>query len=179
MILDTPSELVRIFNGYILTKPISDLFKISKGNYYYAPFTKKIEVQELVELLPEKVFPSFFQEYIEKDFEIRSVRLIDEFYSMAIFSSHDSKTEEDFRRYNYKKSNRMIPFDLPLEIEKKLELLCNKLNLNFCSIDLLFSKGEYYFLEINPVGQFGMTSKPCNYQIEKKIAQILIDSEWN
>jgi len=34
--------------------------------------------------------------------------------------------------------------------------------------------GDFIFLEINPVGQFGMTSIPCNYFLEKKIAEHLI-----
>jgi hypothetical protein len=36
-------------------------------------------------------------------------------------------------------------------------------------------KGEYVFLEVNPIGQFGMVSAPCNYNLEKKIAQYLIN----
>jgi D-alanine-D-alanine ligase-like ATP-grasp enzyme len=48
-------------------------------------------------------------------------------------------------------------------------------NLDCGSIDLIYSTDEkYYFLEVNPVGQFGMVSYPCNYQLEKKIAIELI-----
>ena len=35
----------------------------------------------------------------------------------------------------------------------------------------LKSNDDFIFLEVNPVGQFGMTSSPCNYSLEKKIAQ--------
>ena len=34
-------------------------------------------------------------------------------------------------------------------------------------------KNELVFLEINPVGQFGMVSSPCNYYLEKKVASKL------
>ena len=45
------------------------------------------------------------------------------------------------------------------------------LNLNSGSLDLIrAADGKYVFLEINPVGQFGMVSYPCNYNIEKEIA---------
>jgi hypothetical protein len=37
---------------------------------------------------------------------------------------------------------------------------------------------ELVFLEINPVGQFGMVSHPCNYYLEKRIAQNLINSKY-
>ena len=48
------------------------------------------------------------------------------------------------------------------------------LKLKNGSIDII--KGidnEYYFLEVNPVGQFGMVSKPCNYNIENFISKKL------
>jgi len=46
------------------------------------------------------------------------------------------------------------------------------LNLESGSIDLILDKsGNIYFLEINPVGQFGMTSVPTNYYLEKKVAK--------
>ena len=49
-----------------------------------------------------------------------------------------------------------------------------KLELNSGSIDLILDKkNRFVFLEINPIGQFGMTSFPCNYSIEKEIAKYL------
>jgi len=49
-----------------------------------------------------------------------------------------------------------------------------KINLDNGSIDIIVdNNGKYYFLEINPVGQFGMVSIPCNYYLEKKIANYL------
>ncbi|MFM2393606.1 MAG: grasp-with-spasm system ATP-grasp peptide maturase [Bacteroidota bacterium] len=42
------------------------------------------------------------------------------------------------------------------------------------SIDFVLTKeGDFGFLEINPVGQFGMVSFPCNFHLEKKIALFL------
>ena len=50
----------------------------------------------------------------------------------------------------------------------------SKLNLNCGSLDLVLdNNGIYYYLEVNPVGQFGMVSFPCNYYLEKKIAEFL------
>ena len=51
-----------------------------------------------------------------------------------------------------------------------------RLKLNCGSIDLIKAKdGNLVFLEVNPTGQFGMTSTPCNYNLHKKIANKLID----
>jgi glutathione synthase/RimK-type ligase-like ATP-grasp enzyme len=49
-----------------------------------------------------------------------------------------------------------------------------KLGLDSGSIDMIVStEGKYIFLEVNPVGQFGMVSYPCNYYIERDIADYL------
>jgi hypothetical protein len=38
----------------------------------------------------------------------------------------------------------------------------------------VFPNGDIYFLEVNPAGQFGMVSTPCNYYLEEKIAEVLL-----
>jgi ATP-GRASP peptide maturase of grasp-with-spasm system len=116
---------------------------------------------------------SLFQEEIEKEYEVRSFFFFNTFYSMAIFSQASEKTKVDFRNYDERKPNRMIPYKLPFDIESKLKKLMKDLNLDSGSIDLIRAKHKYYFLEVNPVGQFGMVSIPCNYFIEKHIAEYL------
>ncbi|SQB45601.1 ATP-GRASP peptide maturase, grasp-with-spasm system [Chryseobacterium jejuense] len=44
------------------------------------------------------------------------------------------------------------------------------LDLNCGSLDLLKSGDKYYFLEVNPIGQFLGLSLICNYSLEKEIA---------
>lgn len=70
----------------------------------------------------------------------------------------------------------MVPYTLPKEIEEKLMNLMNNLGYNTGSIDMIYSTDKkYYFLEINPAGQFGWTSNICNYNVHKHIAQYLIN----
>jgi len=119
-------------------------------------------------------FPSLIQQKIKKLFEIRTFFINNVFYSMAIFSQLDNQTKIDFRNYNFKKSNRCIPFTLPSEIRKKLIKLLNILHLNTASIDIIYTPNKkYYFLEINPIGQYEMVSSPCNYNIDKRIYEFL------
>ncbi len=121
-----------------------------------------------------KLFPSLVMSLVEKSFEIRSFYLDGEFYSMAIFSQLNKQTSVDFRKYSSELPNKNEPFKLPDEIEKKLDKLYRRLNLNTGSADFMVDKeGNYVFLEINPVGQFQMTSLPCNYNLEQKIANYL------
>lgn len=118
-------------------------------------------------------FTTFFQEKIEKDFEIRSFYLNGKTWSTAIFSQNDEQTKIDFRKYNAKKPNRNVPYQLPKDIEEKLHLLMVSLDLNCGSLDFIKSGNKHYFLEVNAVGQFLGLSIKCNYSLEKEIAQYL------
>ncbi len=40
---------------------------------------------------------------------------------------------------------------------------------------ILTPEGKYVFLEINPEGQFGMVSHPCNYYLERELALTFIN----
>ena len=113
--------------------------------------------------------PSLFQNTIDKQYELRIFYLNGISYASAIFSQSDEQTKIDFRKYNGERPNRTIPYVLPKDITERIELLFGKLKLNTGSVDILVDKSSnYYFLEINPVGQFGMVSQPCNYYIESE-----------
>jgi ATP-GRASP peptide maturase of grasp-with-spasm system len=181
------SELIKLRKekNRIISKNISDpamFFTKTKSDEDILGFgysTKTIEVDdELIEQVSDSFFPSLFQELVNKDFEIRVFYLDGNFYSMAIFSQLDEKTMIDFRNYDTIKPIRYIPYTLPSDIEGKLRKLIQYFNYTTGSIDIVKSiEGEYFFLEFNPVGQFGMTSKPCNYYLEKKIAEYLINQD--
>ncbi|MDR6548527.1 ATP-GRASP peptide maturase of grasp-with-spasm system [Chryseobacterium rhizosphaerae] len=121
----------------------------------------------------ENFFPTFFQEKIEKDFEIRTFYLNGKCWSIGIFSQNDEQTKVDFRNYNYEKRNKNVRYTLPKEIEEKIHHLMQKLDLNCGSLDFMKSGDQYYFLEVNPIGQFGYLSGICNYSFEKEIAEYL------
>ena len=169
-------EKCRRDSGAIITKALkyapplkSQQLKKPVSNYTSAIYTTKMDAY------PERFFWSLVQKKIAKRFEIRVFYLDGSCYAMAIFSQENKKTEVDFRNYDWNRPNRCVPYQLPDDIEQKLNRLMKRLNLNTGSIDLIYTPdGEYVFLEVNPVGQFGMVSRPCNYHLEKKIAHYLI-----
>jgi glutathione synthase/RimK-type ligase-like ATP-grasp enzyme len=86
----------------------------------------------------------------------------------------DTQTKVDFRNYNHVKPNRTVPFKLPADIAARISRLMAALELETGSLDLVkTTDGRYVFLEVNPVGQFGMVSIPCNYHLEQRVAEIL------
>ncbi|WP_454046704.1 grasp-with-spasm system ATP-grasp peptide maturase [Chryseobacterium sp. Marseille-Q8038] len=118
-------------------------------------------------------FITFFQEMIEKDFEVRAFYLHGKIWATAIFSQNDKKTQLDHRKYNHEIPNRNVRYNLPKEIEEKIHILMQQLDVNCGSLDFIKSKNDFYFLEINPVGQFLGLSAICNYLLEKEIAEYL------
>lgn len=164
-------------NKKIIIKPLSNIVTIKVNDSNYLPYSTVIN-QKMLDNLPVTFFPSFFQQYIDKLFEIRTFYLNEKFYSMAMFTQTSKKTKVDFRNYDYSKPNRTIPFNLPKYFEDLLLELFKQLKINSGSVDIIYGiDKKYYFLEINPVGQFGMVSKPCNYYLEQKIAKELYKYE--
>jgi ATP-GRASP peptide maturase of grasp-with-spasm system len=157
----------------IVCKDIDSPIMINKDKEQTASYVELL-TEELFESLPERFMLSLFQAYIEKEIEIRVFVLGDDLYSMAIFSQGDPKTKIDFRRYNITHPNRNVPYKLPDKIEAQIRALMKQLSLITGSIDLIKDfNGDYIFLEVNPVGQFGMVSFPCNYNLEEKVANYL------
>lgn len=149
----------------IITKSVSNPFPIFNKNTHVPFYTREVTDGD-IKIIPKDFPVSFCQELIEKSFEIRVFFLCNKFYSMAKFN------KEVDGRFKQNKA-RKVPFILPKNIESKLRLLLKRLEYNFASIDLLSDDENFYFLEINPVGQFGGLSRICNYYLEREIALIL------
>ena len=178
--LTTPESLITsdkrrlTFDSTLINKSLLNpvYFRYS-GGMTFGSLTELITSEREKEL-PDKFPLSFFQSTIKKLFEIRTFFLNSSFYSMAIISQNDSQTTTDFRNYNDENPNRFLPYQLPYSIERKIKKLCRVLNVNCGSVDILYSTDkQYYFLEINPVGQYDMVSVPCNYDLHEKIANYL------
>ncbi len=158
-----------------VTKAICEgIFNII-GIHQFTSYTESYDVKEFAsEQNDVNVFPSLVMEQIEKEIEIRAFFLAGVFYSMAIFSQTNEQTKVDFRKYDEVKPNKCEPFILPKSIEEKLKKIFKELDLNCGSVDIILdANGDYVFLEINPIGQYNMTSEPCNYNLDYVIANYL------
>jgi ATP-GRASP peptide maturase of grasp-with-spasm system len=161
-----------------ITKPITDvlyLFDNEQAKMGYFSYTEALTASVL-DQLPDRLSPSLVQEQILKRFDARVFFLEGRCYAMAIFSQSDEQTRVDFRRYNYSTPNRAVPLRLGPDLEAKIARLFTSLMLNTGSVDFVVDKqGRFFFLEVNPVGQFSMVSAPCNYFLEKQVAVTLRD----
>lgn len=176
-IISTVKQQLKIsfmeFKEDCISKGVQDVMSFVSNNKSYSYATSRILLKDIEEM-NETFFPSLLQKNIKKKYEVRVFYLKGEFYSMAIFSQNDEKTNVDYRNYNFEKPNRNIPYLLPKEIEDKLKVFMDYMELNTGSIDLIVTtNNEFVFLEVNPSGQYGMVSIPCNYELDYKIAKHL------
>lgn len=175
IITNNKNDLIKFHKKHkeIISKPISEIINYQSKEELFIMRTGLID-ESTISNLDNCFSLSLFQEYIEKEIELRIFFLDGKFYPMAIFSQGNEKTKYDFRNYDEVKPNRTVPYNLPSKIKLSLIKLMNLLDLNTGSIDMIKTKSnKYYFLEVNPVGQFGMVSHPCNYNLEYLIANKL------
>jgi len=176
IITQSKKKLLEFYDKHpegLISKAINNVFVVTSKDELFSSYSYKPTLDD-IQNLPETFTPTFFQAYTPKKHEIRTFYLDGSFYSMVIFSQNNPKTKIDFRHYDKEKPNRESPFKLPEIYEEKIDKMLKHFDINCASLDIILSKdNSYYLLDINPIGQFGMTSKPCNYQLEKKVAEYL------
>ena len=98
--------------------------------------------------------PTFFQEYIDKQIDIRVVIFNRDIFAFEIHSQDEKMSQVDVRGINPSKIKH-VPHELPSSIIQKIRDFMSKHKLVFSSMDLALSKkGEYYFIENNCNGQW-------------------------
>lgn len=161
-------------HGPLITKPVGEAHSFYLDGRYHVMHTQAVEPADIA-TLPETFPASLFQERLAKQYELRVFYLAGECYAMAIFSQSDPQTQIDFRKYNFARPNRNVPYRLSDAVAAAIDKLMRSLGMETGSLDLVRTTGgQTVFLEVNPNGQFTMVSKPCNYHLERKVAELLI-----
>lgn len=120
--------------------------------------------------------PVFIQEYIFPKIDIRVTVVGKDIYAVKILN----KNKEGIK-YDWRKSQKDLlvyeSFKLPTSIEEMILKMMGNLNLNFAGIDLILSGTKYYFLEINPTGEWGWLVSTSNLAIDKSIVKLLVGED--
>lgn len=119
--------------------------------------------------------PAVFQEAVEVNRELRVTVVGDEVFVAAI-----DNTDEDVRDWrvgHFTGNSTFEAFDdCSDEIKQKCLSLTKQLGLQYGAIDLILDKrGEAWFLEINPNGQWGFVEELTGQQIGRAVARLLVN----
>ena len=156
-----------------ITKAIFNSFEFERDKKFYGHPTMRVVGQQ-IGIMPSRIGISLFQTEVEKRFDIRCCIVEKSIFCTAILSQDSDFTKVDYRNQDPNNPCREIPFVLDRSTGKKLFSLMDSLALNFGLIDLIMGvDNNIYFLEVNPIGQFGDLSLYGNFNVEGKIAKFL------
>lgn len=112
--------------------------------------------------------PVYIQKYIKKSFEVRITVVDDDFFAVKIVSDNMI----DWRAGN---NNQYEIIDIPIEIKKCIKMMMKDFQLRFGAIDYIVDvDGKWYFLEINPNGQWQWLECILGLSISDSIMNMLL-----
>jgi glutathione synthase/RimK-type ligase-like ATP-grasp enzyme len=119
--------------------------------------------------------PTLFQQYIPKVLDVRVTVVGDKCISVALHSQENKESTIDCRRENMRHM-RYSQIELPEPLAINLVALTRSYGLWFAAIDLALDEtGEYWFLELNPAGQWAWLEQITGVPISEAIIHCLCD----
>lgn len=140
-----------------ICKPLST-GKISDEKHVLTNFVK----QEISNL---ELSPTYFQEAINKDFDLRITVINGDFFCVKI-----SSNKIDWRNDTEAKYEKI---ETPIFIKEQCQNFLKECNLQFGAFDYVVSGKDYYFLECNPNGQWLWLELKLGLPISDRIMEYL------
>lgn len=158
----------------VCTKPLAAKDVLIGGE----TFTRYTEIVTDTQCLAEEDIdscPLIWQEYVEKDYELRVTAIDDNLIAVRIDSQAAPEgTQVDWRKYNYPRTPHSV-YALPEEIALAIRRFHEMTGLRFSAFDLVRAKdGRYVFLETNPSGQWLWLETLTGAPITAMIARTLV-----
>jgi glutathione synthase/RimK-type ligase-like ATP-grasp enzyme len=159
------------FSSELVYKPLEHS-KITRGDRISLIYTNRLDEKLADRFDSVAAAPTLLQQHIKKKVEIRVTVVGRQAMAAEIHSQVHPESIDDWRRIDPRKMTH-APHLLPAGIEKSCIELVSRLGLQFGAIDLIITPDdEYFFLEINPNGQWAWIQQICP---EIKIREALID----
>ncbi len=117
--------------------------------------------------------PCYFEEYIEKAFEVRAYVIGNQVLACRIDSQASDKAKSDWREYDFDHV-RFGEMKLPSQISARLKKFAKMREMKFASFDLIFSVNqEVHFLEMNRPGAWGFIEALSGVGITRALARLM------
>lgn len=170
---DEVKELYKRF-GRIVYKPIFHSGQISSDDEICV-FTNLLSEKDLNLVENVKQGPGIFQQYIEKDYDLRIIVIGKEIFPIRIESQDNPISVVDWKRADF----RDLQCNL-IKVDQKLESMayrvCYDLGIMTAAIDMVVAKdGKEYFLELNPAGRWLQFEIATGTKIRQSLADLLSD----
>src|SRR3989338_8108866 len=138
-------------------------------------YTNKVTEEHMKNAFLVSTHPSLFQEYINKEFEVRVVATDKTTTGVAIHSQNSEISKIDYRRYDLE-NIKYNHIELPENVRNFCSSMLSHYGLHFGAFDFIYSKdAKYFFLELNPNGQWLWLEEQSGYNLTKEVADNLIE----
>jgi len=155
-------------NEYIIKSIDTVVLKDDKGEAFF--YTNIIDNDEISKYSINTA-PIFFQEYLKNKLDIRITVIGKKIFPFGIYSKDGSIIEDDWRKHKDDVVFKKI--ELPNDISNAVIKIMTEFDLNFAGIDLIKLNNKYYFLEINPTGEWAWLMNYCEDKLDYEIANWL------
>lgn len=167
--IESVNEFINHNKKNVIVKPFFS-GRLSDGHEQKLIFTNELNLDDINE--DYFLFPIFFQNNLEKDFELRITVVGDKVFPAKVNSQSTMSTKIDWRRDRLKFEKAY----LPPEIESHCVKLIKLFDLKFGAIDMVKTQsGEYIFLEMNPNGQWVWIEAGTGLKISDEIIKFLMN----
>lgn len=122
-----------------------------------------------------KQAPIIIQEFLQNKMDIRATVIGNKVFAAAITNNGD-KIIGDWRKEK-KEELCYTPISLPTSVQSQIFALMQYLGLSFGGVDLALVDNTYYFIEVNPTGEWGWLRLSANLPIDKTIVDLLTSGE--
>lgn len=158
-LISNDKNLVNILQSKIIAKPISTGKLTKESAVHTSVVAEKVKNIELS--------PTYFQEYLEKDYELRITVVKEKFYCVKIVA----EDKIDWRILEAKNHYELI--ETPEIVKNQCLKFLKACNLEFGAFDYIVLNGKYYFLECNPNGQWLWLEQKLGLDISDSIMRLL------
>jgi hypothetical protein len=136
-------------------------------------YTNKIDLSDLEHFVEMGENPITVQEYIDKAYEVRYTVVGNKHFVCRIESQASDSTRIDWRRYDLPKTPH-YPMEPPESVKVQVSKLMNTLGLSYGALDFIVTHhNEWYFLEVNSMGQWLWIEDLTGLSITTALADLL------
>jgi len=143
---------------------------VREGKDEFFIFSNKIQDVDTINEKDLSMSPTIFQEELENKTDYRVTVIGSDVLTAEI--SYEDKSVLDWRKI--KDGVKIKDCVIPEDVSKRCVKLVSELGLVFGAIDLVKSNDQYYFLEINPNGEWGWLQRKTNLPIAQTIVKHLV-----
>ena len=162
-----------ISEGTCVAKPLREALLEENGEERVI-FTNRLNKLVETDGLKVSIAPVIFQREIKKRSDIRATVVGDNVFAAEILSQDFDETKTDWRRGS-RPDLQHRPHELPDNLQKKCVLLVRALGLRFGAVDLILDQGGgYWFLEVNPNGQWAWIENRTGLPLTQAIVDELV-----